>query len=688
MPRSVSGVPQAPIEFFLDNILPPFAEWHALVEDLLVDQGHIVGGQWHSESTCSSVAEPEPERDLISIIENVLRAGRQLSPRPATCCFMAAPPLADRRDNSQQSLPPDAQFELVDTSSPYSIAIPWRFHSMRTASEFNEEELIWSCQDALSIDPSRRFSYGISVREESVRIWFFSRAHELVSSPINEKPASNLVQLLLRLAFATTEQLGYDTTMSHLKDAAGSTRLKLTVGRSTYITKRLLSDRPQDGSCGRATRVWEAYREDDPHCTSVAVKDCWMSADAVQEGTQLKELHEKLQAISHPSLSRPPAHYFLSVVEHGFVPTSGGVDDDTLLMTRGSTPRGVSPLRLKHYRIVFNEVGTTLYNIPSLSDVMRALADATRALQLLYQLGLVHRDVSAGNIIVVDGVGKLTDLEFMRPYRGSTPSSSADRYVGTSNFIPGEVAAGIYSYASAIYRPVDGPSCSEDPPFRYNPFHDLESTLWIGIWIVFYRLRDIPAVEKFFDAHFPDAATDITAGRRAGAIRGFLSLKQSHPFHPVLEALHDARFSLLLEYARFESDFANQFRFLEDVAEPFSSSPFRDIHPVFIEHYEKAASRSEGLLLTVPAEDNSKSKRKATQDLSPHLAPVEGVDVARAASPERPAKKFKSESPRRPPPTRSSASSGKRRSSNARPTRHSTRLAEKKRSPMRNRATR
>jgi serine/threonine protein kinase len=39
---------------------------------------------------------------------------------------------------------------------------------------------------------------------------------------------------------------------------------------------------------------------------------------------------------------------------------------------------------------------------------------AELALQLLHQYGWVHRDVSCGNLLVFDGGGKLSDLEYTK----------------------------------------------------------------------------------------------------------------------------------------------------------------------------------------------------------------------------------------------------------------------------------
>ncbi|KAJ7094079.1 hypothetical protein B0H15DRAFT_971330, partial [Mycena belliarum] len=308
----------------------------------------------------------------------------------------------------------------------------------------NQQYIIWDCENVLREDSRRRFTFGITLDTNDVRIWFFSRSHNVVSEPhkLDSEPGI-LIRLFLSIASATPESLGYDPTTSYFVDGAGAIQYKLTLNDVVYVTKQLLADNRAEEISGRATRVWEAYREDDPEQISVVIKDLWTSIGAVQEGAQLEELHEKLRALVDPGTPRPPSDYFLTLVDHGFVPVAGGADDNTVdVMMHGHTfsvgsanhgPR-------KHYRIVFKELGVAIIEMDSIADVMRALADATRALSLLHRLGFVHRDVSSGNILLVDGVGKLSDLEYLKSYKGEAGLLLCDPDIGTPEYTAVEVA--------------------------------------------------------------------------------------------------------------------------------------------------------------------------------------------------------------------------------------------------------
>ncbi|KAJ7135387.1 hypothetical protein C8R43DRAFT_615718 [Mycena crocata] len=684
-PQYLYGVPQVPLNFFFASMLPSVADSVRQVESLLAKEGYIVEDHWThfqpsrpSSSKSPRGGEPDCITHFIRIFDAVVRVATPVFGRSSTTRLLWS---LNHGPAAKKCSPPDAQMQLiaptVESESSLATAVPWRLKARRTAEESNSRELIWNCQDLLRDDPCRRFTYGVTLEDGDLRIWFFSRSNELVSAPFNITEVSHLIHLFLSLAFATPEQLGYDRTMSHFIDDAGRPQLKLAVGENVYVTKKLLSDHRSDVVCGRTTRVWEAYREDDPDRTSVAVKDLWTSVDALPEGTQLLELHEKLRSLADPGTPRPPEDYFLTVLDHGYVHTSEGVDDHTLdVMTRGASPPTVVPNHpRKHYRIVFKEVGISVYNLRTLSEVMCALADATRALRLLHELGFVHRDVSPGNILLVNGTGKLSDLESVQPFRGPSVSPQlSESYIGTANFTAGEAAAATYSYVYETYKPIGGPRCLNRPRFRFNPFHDIESTLWIGIWVVLYHRRGEPEFKQLFDEFFPSQFSSLTLDDRRIAIScGFLSLDEVDPFSSTLDILHTVRVRLFKLYATFEGDLANQPVFFDEDA-PLRGSAFDEIHAICIAEYEKAALQSEGALLASP----DTSKRKASGGASP----VTPEDLVRTSpSLDRPLKKHKSTSPKGPPVTRSSGSGRRKRlGQNVPPTRRSSRLALRNRS--------
>ncbi|KAJ7288556.1 hypothetical protein C8J57DRAFT_1214678 [Mycena rebaudengoi] len=231
--------------------------------------------------------------------------------------------------------------DLTDGQPWFSTAIPWRRDVDRDP---DTRHLIRHCENILSKDRRRRFTFGITVDiaeddditqvdPTELRIWFFSRTHDRVSEPLNVVADTDiLIRLLLSIAFATPEQLGYDSSMVSFLDGGGKVQYKLTLDDTVYVTKKLLSDNRSDTVC-----------------------------DAVQESTQLLELHDRLRTLKDPGTPHSPADFFLTVLAHGFVKTVDGADDDMVgIMMRGQilpVESANHPPR-KHYRVVFKELGT------------------------------------------------------------------------------------------------------------------------------------------------------------------------------------------------------------------------------------------------------------------------------------------------------------------------------------------
>ncbi|KAJ3711806.1 hypothetical protein C8R42DRAFT_688643 [Lentinula raphanica] len=170
-----------------------------------------------------------------------------------------------------------------------------------------------------------------------------------------------------------------------------------------------------------------------------------------------------------------------------------------------------------HYRIVFEQCATTIYNERSLGNTLRALIEVVRALRILHLVGWIHRDISGGNIYwFADGkIGLLGDFEYATHLK--EPRRHNVR-TGTPFFMAAETLANGYLFTGV--RPDrnadEGKQKDDDddddddddfipfepqidtetpvvsgktshPSFSHNPLHDLESIWWILVYILFFN---------------------------------------------------------------------------------------------------------------------------------------------------------------------------------------------------------
>ena len=157
------------------------------------------------------------------------------------------------------------------------------------------------------------------------------------------------------------------------------------------------------------------------------------------------------------------------------------------------------------------------------------------ALVLLFLAKWVHRDISTGNIIVVEDdkgcvCGFLSDLEYAKAMSNESLSSDPktvcfdvkDRSCltfdqGTPYFIPLEIHAGKRHpefYGNPSPRSFEELEQDFDNVplnlpvviLRYNHYHDLESLMWVALWIVFGRVN-WEAAKKIWPKIFMNSAS-------------------------------------------------------------------------------------------------------------------------------------------------------------------------------------
>ncbi|KAJ7135376.1 hypothetical protein C8R43DRAFT_615500 [Mycena crocata] len=562
------------------------------------------------------------------------------------------------------------------TYSWFSIAVPGEFKKVDNEENAldNVRKTVWSAKHMLSNDPARRFVLCFTIEDAFMRVWFMSRSLVIASTKFNFiSTPRELIRAIATFSYAGTENLGYDTTITQFTNKSNRIQYRIRLNGVTYLTIRPLSDHSADGIRGRATRVWLVHAEGIPEVHYV-LKDVWVPSDSLTEGDQLRLLHDILRPMEVPDGTPHPSEYFLTVVNDGFVPLSDETDDDTFSMMgggtvppdanhvllsrksketktnrshisrptlRGSEQKPSETLRhkshglpptpsidpssshtnrthyapRKHYRIVFEQVGTLIYDLKSIREVLNVLVDVINALKVLNDLGLVHRDVSLGNILVFQGRGMLSDLEYMKVYREdlmmhglghrTVKLCAEPREAKTANMLFTSVEAQKNKYvfvpperhnsATGEWEAIDQ---TQGPYqfFRHNPLHDMESTLWIAFWVITcgsvnaegtLTLSQTDTWQKYFA---PKPNTD----RRLAIQNGDTFFPQDFPqeFLHVVRSLARLRFALHRQYTRFEATL------------DWENLDVDGMLKTFVKYYTEAATQSDDVRLYMPQPEN------------------------------------------------------------------------------------
>ncbi|KAF5363267.1 hypothetical protein D9756_001093 [Leucocoprinus leucothites] len=171
----------------------------------------------------------------------------------------------------------------------------------------------------------------------------------------------------------------------------------------------------------------------------------------------------------------------------------------------------------KQYRLVYSSVGYALHDAEDLSTSFKAIMDVSTALVLMFLAGWVHRDVSTGNIIVVNVGGHvrglLSDLEYAREF-GRINKGASDPKTGTPFFMPVEIHLGYkLRFAEDDPQDLDSLDHEEDSSVESGGIsknlkavfffhHDLESLMWIGLWVVLGKIVEHASSGKVFSFLF------------------------------------------------------------------------------------------------------------------------------------------------------------------------------------------
>ncbi|TRM55267.1 hypothetical protein BD626DRAFT_588952 [Schizophyllum amplum] len=176
---------------------------------------------------------------------------------------------------------------------------------------------------------------------------------------------------------------------------------------------------------------------------------------------------------------------------------SGSISRDTVSVSKpvstSDQPRAFE-CKQRNF-VVYKEVCKALDKVEDLHEIAKAMLDCLLAVQILFLICWIHRDISSGNLLSYKGHGKLGDLEYAKEFNLNVGGHS-DPKTGTPFFMAVEIEKRRYLYipppsrANALNTEVEEDDVMEDERaatpqlVRHNFQHDLESFFWILVWLI------------------------------------------------------------------------------------------------------------------------------------------------------------------------------------------------------------
>ncbi|KAF9803466.1 hypothetical protein IEO21_09685 [Rhodonia placenta] len=577
---------------------------------------------------------------------------------------------------------PDGCF-VLKSKTPDAARLRWQ--DMALCAEYKKQDRLKDRDDCMREDARHRFVYGMTIENETMRLWFSSRADTFVSKEINWRTDhETVVHFFLAMMYANEAEVGWDPTIAYvLQDGEfvpgedGAPQLEICVQDESdkpdvwYRTHRVLADHGAHGGPGRGTRVWESYELTGQHGEKrgnpVALKDSWIDHNRPKEGQTMEEIHASVKE-SNPEYYHLLQKSLLTVLRHGTVSIKIGrrweVDHTRDLMRRELDPSsdygsfklrelredGISSENIEstesnfpsnagtghhrshapqqrpstpaprlhhprvHYRIVFKEVCVRVCDLTSLEDIVHVLIDA------------LGERLPDGTIR-----GKVTDFEYATRF-GDTQGEPHEMRTGTQDFMAVEVEAMRYRFffgqpqharrdtkihvlwellkkahlgdSGQNQTPADAEPdqpVPEQPAFRYNPLHDVESLWWLCTYFVFNKaVILVNGVEPSMDPELKgNYSKQLQYASRLFWTQQFREWAMTRPGDFKDEVIHLHAVvrpaGYLLDRMRYRLQ--NQYRSIEETRTPITYMVASDIAMQMIQDLAKIRAVVKGLII-------------------------------------------------------------------------------------------
>ncbi|KAJ3561933.1 hypothetical protein NP233_g9889 [Leucocoprinus birnbaumii] len=512
-------------------------------------------------------------------LENILRVIKDVEPTQAAgrqlqFSYKNSPYSEVKSENAVGTFKWDGCIRPSDVTSsdliPAEAAVVAEFKKSSARSEViqNRKQLVSAASQIMHDDPRRMFTYGITIEDQQMSLWYFDRSHSVKSDPFDfTQDFKTFVRVFVSFLWATEHEIGFDPTVHRVK-LGEEIRYVYQVEQKFFLTQSTIHNPRLLSISGRTTRVWEVVQVAGTTPSQVqeimnngktyALKDVWLDENAPTERAILDNIFGRLKPDLLPDRQLLPESslwgvlevaldneqykkYFMEIVcdqqgdrskpilKDAFLSGQIAPDPDILdtsspdlseqdssrSCVKGSTqeytsqrffgdkyqpgdmPKDARSFGVKRqYRLVYADVGQPLRLVPNLGALFQGIHDAFIALALMMLANWVHRDVSTGNIILIEiepgkYAGKLSDLEYGKEFN-SNPVAGSDPKTGTAFFMPFEVhkRGALHRRDSpmdlqspdgkATFIPIDDRDGHGPPFYRFD--YDLESIFWIIVW--------------------------------------------------------------------------------------------------------------------------------------------------------------------------------------------------------------
>ncbi|KAI0788306.1 hypothetical protein C8Q74DRAFT_1328907 [Fomes fomentarius] len=210
-----------------------------------------------------------------------------------------------------------------------------------------------------------------------------------------------------------------------------------------------------------------------------------------------------------------------------------------------------------HMRFVVADVGRPVYKFKNTEELVTALQDAVKGHEQAYtKAGILHRDVSIGNILIVDNPSEGSFVGFIHDFDYSSieveddppeliddmPIADEDDQGHVTGIIIRKERTGTFYFMAMDLLAID-----DFGPIIHGVHHDLESVYWVLLWVVFRHTKHSLGPERCGEVFKYGSDREAYNAKMSwiGTVPGFDMMKSSQLVvennEPLTTLLHEFR---------------------------------------------------------------------------------------------------------------------------------------------------
>ncbi|EED77915.1 predicted protein [Postia placenta Mad-698-R] len=347
---------------------------------------------------------------------------------------------------------PEGKFRWMD------IALSAEYKKVENAKTKDDlwqdvRKVIWSMHHCMREDARRRFTYGLTIENRTMRIWFCSRTELLVSEPIDFMSAHHeVVHFFVAMMYAAEHEAGWDPTMQYVRKKNGKNdELELDKEDKPRLD---IDVRDQDGTVAPAG---VGHYQTPEELRTAPAQKIYTYHPKVHYRIVFKEVCKPLR--EYTSLKE----VFEILINAAFALVA--------LHELGWVHRDIS---------IGNSLGFVVNGVLycKLSDLEYAKRMNDRS---GHEIRTGTRSFMSVEVYDMEYCFLPSELDETEAQETTPPPSEADPDQEALDWLESFQRGNPVNINMPISK--DGPIV----PFRYNPLHDIESLWWVAIYFVFNK---------------------------------------------------------------------------------------------------------------------------------------------------------------------------------------------------------